>query len=136
MIPLIFDAKKAYRLREPIYWSVVPLSYFAFALLNGFGSETPNPRCQRYPLRLLLCQCPINLVWNKGLGKCLVINCRVYRCRLSLVPLRKNLLVITQHKIQTELPNGTQFFYCNKPNFSKSLSRPSSSNIVCYKVLP
>ena len=44
---LIFDAKKAYRLREPIYWSVVPLSYFAFALPKWLGSKTPNPRCQR-----------------------------------------------------------------------------------------
>ena len=46
---LIFDAKKAYRLREPIYWSVVPLSYFAFALLNGLVLKLPIPGAKDSP---------------------------------------------------------------------------------------
>lgn len=46
---LIFDTKKVYRLPDPLYWSLVPLSYFAFALLNGLVLKLPIPGAKDSP---------------------------------------------------------------------------------------
>ncbi|MFR2078789.1 MAG: Pr6Pr family membrane protein [Streptococcus sp.] len=70
---LIFDAKKAYRLREPIYWSVVPLSYFAFALLNGLVLKLPIPGAKDSPFAYFFIN--VNKFgWNKVLVNVLVIS--------------------------------------------------------------
>ena len=70
---LIFDAKKAYRLREPIYWSVVPLSYFVFALLNGLVLKLPIPGAKDSPFAYFFIN--VNKFgWNKVLVNVLVIS--------------------------------------------------------------
>ena len=66
---LIFDAKKAYRLREPILLVSVPLSYFAFALPKWLGSYNSQSGAKDTPSAYFF----INV--NKfgleqGLGKC------------------------------------------------------------------
>ncbi|WP_067103142.1 Pr6Pr family membrane protein [Streptococcus sp. DD13] len=40
---LLFDRQKAYRWFDPFLWTSIPLSYFAFALLNGYLLHFPIP---------------------------------------------------------------------------------------------
>ena len=44
---LIFDAKKAFRLREPLYWSLFPTVLLRLCPSKRTGSKTVNSRCQR-----------------------------------------------------------------------------------------
>ena len=61
---LIFDTKKVYRLIDPLWWTLVPLAYFAFALLNGFILKLPIPGAKDSPFAYFF----INVTkygWNK-----------------------------------------------------------------------
>lgn len=70
---LVFDARKAYRLREPLYWSLAPLAYFAFALLNGLVLKLPIPHAKNSPFAYFFIN--VNkLGWNKVLLNVLLIN--------------------------------------------------------------
>ena len=70
---LVFDAKKAYRLREPLYWSLFPLSYFAFALLNGLVLKLAIPGAKDSPFAYFFIN--VNKFgWNKVMINVLVIS--------------------------------------------------------------
>lgn len=70
---LVFDARKAYRLREPLYWSLAPLAYFAFALLNGLVLKLPIPHAKNSPFAYFFIN--VNkLGWNKVLLNVLLIS--------------------------------------------------------------
>ena len=70
---LIFDSKKAFRLREPLYWSLFPLSYFAFALLNGLVLKLSIPGAKDSPFAYFFIN--VNKFgWNKVMINVLVIS--------------------------------------------------------------
>ena len=70
---LIFDAKKTFRLREPLYWSLFPLSYFAFALLNGLVLKLSIPGAKDSPFAYFFIN--VNKFgWNKVMMNVLVIS--------------------------------------------------------------
>lgn len=70
---LVFDARKAYRLHEPLYWSLAPLAYFAFALLNGLVLKLPIPHAKNSPFAYFFIN--VNkLGWNKVLLNVLLIS--------------------------------------------------------------
>lgn len=63
---LIFDSRKVYRPIDPLYWTLVPLTYFAFALFNGLVLKLPIPGAKDSPFAYFF----INVTkygWNKVL---------------------------------------------------------------------
>ena len=40
---LVIDRAKSYRWFDPLWWTLLPLTYFAFALINGFLFKLPLP---------------------------------------------------------------------------------------------
>ena len=70
---LIFDTKKVYRLIDPLWWTLVPLAYFAFALLNGLILKLPIPGAKDSPFAYFF----INVTkygWNKVMVYVLCIS--------------------------------------------------------------
>ena len=65
---LVIDKAKQYRKLDPFLWTLIPLAYMLFALLNGLVLKWPIPGAKIVPLPISLSM-SINtagLLWANG----------------------------------------------------------------------